>query len=157
MISFVVLFFKKHKYIICWAFSLADEDWTNYCSWNHLELMFYYKHPLSGSNNNHSYHLLTVNYVPCKFYVNYFKIYTLALGVKYFYSLLLQWIQQRPGKFKLSKDTELAGKVLTQDQSQVAAQLSSTDLLRAEILNALGFYKLCHQEDSFPYKFPFPM
>lgn len=93
------------------------------------------------------------------FYINYFQIYTVALGVKYYYSLLLQWIQQRPGKFKLSKDTDLAGKVQTQDQSQVAAQLSSTglDLLRADILNALGFYQPRHQEGSFPYKSPFPM
>lgn len=49
------------------------------------------------------------------FYINYFKIYAAALRVEYYYSLSIQWIKQKPGKFKLSKDTDLAGNVQTQE------------------------------------------
>lgn len=45
-----------------------------------------------------------------EFYINDFKILTIALRVKYYYSLFLQWFKLRPGKFKLSKNTNLTNK-----------------------------------------------
>ena len=50
-----------------------------------------------------------------EFYINYFKINTLALGVKYCCSPFLEWIKERPGKFKYSQDTDLARKVRAQE------------------------------------------